>query len=165
MLPLLIRIESKNGTAFKIPVESVRAYLDKKPLAVLSGETAAKQASTRDYVGKALGWTVLTGPFAILAWPGTIVGSAVHTNRINGRIVKHFETLQFKGAMVRADQPVSGFIYYEVPTEGKVLQALAETKRLQNLTVEIAALPELDGRSLNFVVTLPNIDLAASARK
>jgi hypothetical protein len=164
VLPLLFRIESKSDTAFKLPVESIKAYLDKQPLAVLNGETAAKQASTRDYVGKALGWTILAGPFAILAWPGTIIGSAMHTRNVNSRIIRHFETLQYKGAMIRSNQPVSGFVYFEIPTDGKTLQSLAETKRLQRLTVDIVAAPELEGENLSFTMTFPDINLSSSAK-
>src|SRR5688500_9397974 len=102
VLPILFRIDSKSDAVFKIPAGAIKAYIDNQSLSVLDGETAAKQAATRDYVGKALGWTLLAGPFAILAWPGTIVGSAVHTRNVNSRIVKHFETLEFKGAMVRS---------------------------------------------------------------
>lgn len=164
VLPLLFRIDSKSEAAFKMPVESIRAYLDKQPLAVLNGETAAKQATTRDYVGKALGWTILAGPFAIIAWPGTIVGSAMHTNNVNTRIVRHFETLQYQGAMVRPSQPVSGFIYFEIPPDGNILRRIAESKTLQNLTVEIVAAPELEGQSLRFHMPFPSISLSASIR-
>ena len=164
VLPILFRIDSKSDAVFKIPAGAIKAYIDNQSLSVLDGETAAKQAATRDYVGKALGWTILAGPFAILAWPGTIVGSAVHTRNVNSRIVKHFETLEFKGAMVRSNQPVSGFLYYQVPTDGKFLQSLAESKRLQNITIEIVAMPEQEGRNISFNLPLPTIDLSASAK-
>ena len=164
VLPILFRIDSKSDAVFKIPAGAIKAYIDNQSLSVLDGETAAKQAATRDYVGKALGWTLLAGPFAILAWPGTIVGSAVHTRNVNSRIVKHFETLEFKGAMVRTNQPVSGFLYYQVPTDGKFLQSLAESKRLQNITIEIVAMPEQEGRNISFNLPLPTIDLSASAK-
>jgi hypothetical protein len=164
VLPILFRIDNKSDAVFKVPAASIKAYIDNQSLSVLDGETAAKQAATRDYVGRALGWTVLTGPFAILAWPGTIVGSAVHTRNVNSRIVKHFEVLEFKGAMVRANQPVSGFIYYQVPNDAKFLQSLAESKKLSNLIVEIVAHPEQEGRNLVFNVPLPPIDLTASAK-
>ena len=164
VLPILFRIDSKSAAVFKIPPESIKAYIDNQPLTVLDGETAAKQAATRDYVGKALGWTILAGPFAIFAWPGTIVGSAVHTRNVNSRIVKHFETLEFKGAMVRTNQPVSGFLYYQVPADGKFLQSLAESKRLQNLSIEIVAIAEQEGQNVGFNVPLPPIDLSPSAK-
>lgn len=162
VLPLLFRIDSKSDVNFKLPAESIKAYLNKQPLTVLNGETAAKQASTRDYVGKALGWTILSGPFFFLAWPGTIVGSAMHTRNVNSRIIRHFETLQYKGAMVRPNQPVSGFIYFEIPSDGKLLQSVAESKSLQNLTVEIVAVPELEGENLNFIMPFLNISLSTN---
>jgi hypothetical protein len=164
VLPILFRVDSRSDATFRITPAAVRTYIDEQSLGVLDGETAAKQAATRDYVGKALGWTILAGPFAILAWPGTIVGSAVHTRNVNSRIINHFETLQFKGAMVRTNQPISGFVYYRVPTDGKFLQSLAESKKLSNLIVEIIATPEQEGQSVTFRLPLPPIDLSASAK-
>ena len=164
VLPLLFRIESKSDAVFKVPAGSIKAYIDNQSLGALDGETAARQAATRDYVARALGWTILAGPFAMLAWPGTIVGSAVHTRNVNSRVIKHFEILEFKGAMVRPNQPVSGFVYYQVPTDGKFLQSLAESKRLQNLTVEIVVLPEQEGQNVTFKLLLPPIELSATAK-
>jgi hypothetical protein len=164
VLPILFRIDSKNDMTFKVPADSIKAFIDGQPLSVLGGETAARQAATRDYVGRALGWTILTGPFAILAWPGTIAGSAVHTRNVNSRIIRHFETLEFKGAMLRTNQPVSGFIYYQVPTDTKFLEALAESKTLSNLSVEIMVIPEQEGKNLTFKLPLPPINLAGSAK-
>ena len=100
----------------------------------------------------------------ILAWPGTIVGSAVHTRNVNSRIIHHFQILEFKGAMVRAHQPVSGFIYFQVPSEGKVLQTLAETKQLQNLKVEVSLGAEQEAQNVNFTVLMPSINVSASAK-
>jgi len=164
VLPILFRIDSRSDAVFKVPAGSVRAYIEEQSLSVLDGETAARQAATRDYVGKALGWTILAGPFAVLAWPGTIVGSAVHTRNVNSRIIKHFETLEFKGAMVRTNQPISGFVYYQVPPDGKFLQAVAESKKLGNLIVEIVLSPEQEGRNINFRLPVPAVDLTASAK-
>jgi hypothetical protein len=164
VLPILFRIDSKNDTTFKVPADSIKAYIDDQVLSVLDGETAARQAATRDYVGRALGWTLLAGPFAILAWPGTIVGSAVHTRNVNSRIIRHFETLEFKGAMLRPNQPVSGFIYYQVPADEKFLQSLAESKTLSNLSVEIMVIPEQEGNNVSFKLPLPPINLAESPK-
>lgn len=164
VLPLFFRIDSKNEAVFKITAESIKAFIDNQPLPVLTGEMAAKQAATRDYVGKALGWTVLAGPFAILAWPGTIIGSAMHTRSVNNRIIRHFENLEFRGAMVRTNEPVNGFVYYQIPTDSKILRSLAETKSLRNLSVEIVAIPEDEGQVVRFSVPLPTIDLSESAK-
>lgn len=164
VLPLLFRVDSRNDAAFRIPSSSIKAYLNDQPLETLTGEAAARQAATRDYVGKALGWSVLSGPFIILAWPGTIVGSAVHTRNVNSRIIHHFQVLEFKGAMVRANQPVSGFIYFQVPSESKLLQTLAETKQLQNLKVEVSLGAEQEAQNINFTIPMPSINLSASAK-
>jgi hypothetical protein len=164
VLPLLFRFDGKGETTFRVSALAIKAYLDDQPLTVLSAETAARQAATRDYVGKALGWSILSGPFIILAWPGTIVGSALHTRNVNSRIIKHFDSLEFKGAMVRPNQSASGFVYFEIPSDGKILQRLSETKKLQNLKVELVASPEREGENITFTVPLPSIDLTASAK-
>jgi hypothetical protein len=164
VLPILFRIDNKSDATFKVPADSIKAFIDGQALSALGGETAARQAATRDYVGRALGWTILTGPFAILAWPGTIVGSAVHTRNVNSRIIRHFETLEFKGAMLRTNQPVSGFIYYQVPTDSKFLESLAERKTLSNLFVEIVVVPEQEGSDVTFKLPLPPIDLTEPAK-
>jgi hypothetical protein len=165
VLPLLLRVDSRSESTFKLASSSIKAYLDNQLLDALSGETAARQAATRDYVGKALGWTLLTGPFAIIAWPGTIVGSSMHTRHINSRIIQHFQSLEFKGAVIRPNQPVSGFLYYQIPQDGKTLQVLAEKKTLQNLKVELVAAADQGGDDVSFAVQIPNVDLSTSARK
>ena len=48
VLPILFRIDSKSDAVFKIPAGSIKAYIDNQSLSVLDGETAAKQAATRD---------------------------------------------------------------------------------------------------------------------
>ena len=164
VLPLLLRVDSKNDAVFRIPSGSIKAYLNGQLLETLTGETAARNAATRDYVGKALGWSILSGPFIILAWPGTIVGSAIHTRNVNSRIINHFQILEFKGAMVRANQPVSGFVYFQVPSEGKFLQTLAETKQLQNLKIEVSLGAEQEAQNIDFTVLLPSINVSASAK-
>jgi hypothetical protein len=160
VLPLLFRFDNKGESVFKVPASAVKAYLGGQVLEVMNGETAAKQAATRDYVGKALGWTLLAGPFAIIAWPGTIVGSAMHTRAVNSHIVAHFEKLEFQGAMLRANEPVAGFVYYRVPADKKILESIAETKTLQNLVIEITASPEAEGQDVTFSVPFPGIELS-----
>jgi len=165
VLPLLLRVDSRGESTFTLTVSSIKGYLDDQPLDALPGEAAARQAATREYVGKALGWTLLTGPFAIIAWPGTIVGSSMHTRHINSRIIKHFQNLEFKDAIIRRNQPVSGFLYYQIPEAGTALNVLGETKTLRNLKVELVAVADQGGENVSFVVQVPKVDLSKSATK
>jgi hypothetical protein len=160
VIPLLIRIENKTSSDLRIPAEAVKAYIGDQLLSRLTGEKAAREAATRDYVGKALGWTVLAGPFAIVAWPGTIVGSAVHTRNVNSRIIQHFRILEFTGSIARANQSVGGFVYYQIPADTKLLQNIAETKAIHDLRVELIATGELEAQSLRFNVPLPLLKLS-----
>jgi hypothetical protein len=160
VVPLLIRIENKTSSDLRIPAEAVKAYIGDQLLSRLTGEKAAREAATRDYVGKALGWTVLAGPFAIVAWPGTIVGSAVHTRNVNSRIIQHFRILEFTGSIARANQSVGGFVYYQIPADTKLLQNIAETKAIHDLRVELIATGELEAQSLRFNVPLPLLKLS-----
>ena len=76
---------------------------------------AAKEAGNREYAGKALGLTVLTGPFAIFLWPATIGGSAAHTASVNRRIEQHFENLAFTDTRLKPNQTAAGFVYFKLP--------------------------------------------------
>lgn len=163
VVPLLIRIENKTPSDLKIPADAVKVYIENQPLSRLDGEKAATEAATRDYVGKALGWTVLAGPFAILAWPGTIIGSAVHTRNVNSRIIQHFKILEFTSSIARPNQPVSGFVYSQIPADTKLLQNIAETKAIQNLRVELTATGEQEAQSVRFDVPLPVLNLLPPA--
>ena len=163
VVPLLIRIENKTSSNLKIPSEAVKVYIENQPLSRLTGAKAATEAATREYVGKAVGWTVLAGPFAILAWPGTIIGSAIHTRNVNSRIIQHFETLEFTGSIARPNQPVGGLVYYQIPADTKLLQNIAETKAIQNLRVELTATGEQEAQSVRFDVPLPSLNLLPPA--
>ena len=160
VVPLLIRIENKTSSNLKIPAEAVNVYIEDQLLSRLTGEKAAREAATRDYVGKALGWTLLAGPAAMVAWPGTIVGSVVHTRNVNSRIIQHFELLEFTSSIARPNQAVTGFVYYQIPGDTKLLQKIAETKAIQNLRVELTASGEEEAQSVRFDVPLPVLNLS-----
>lgn len=130
----------------------VSAYLADQLLASLGGDTAASQSANSEYAGKALGWTVATGPFAILLWPVTIGASAAHTASVNGRIEQHFESLKFTDALLKPNQTAAGFLYYKLPDGAK---------RLENLRLEVIPTIEGSGEKPKFNLPLPTIDLSA----
>lgn len=141
----------------KIPAEAVNTYIEDQPLSRLTGEKAAREAATRDYVGKALGWTLLAGMFAA---PAAFVGSVVHTRNVNSRIIQHFEILEFTSSIARPNEPVGGFVYFQIPADTELLQHVAETKAIQNLRVELTATGEEEAQSVRFDVPLPVLNLS-----
>jgi hypothetical protein len=115
VLAVLVHVENRAAKNYTVLLSDIKATLAERSLAQLKGEEAASEAATREYAGKALGWTVATGPFAIFLWPATIGGSAVHTHAVNRRIQQHFESLQFSDAMLQPNQSAVGFVYFKLP--------------------------------------------------
>lgn len=153
ILALLLKIENNGTQTYKIPEHVISAFLDNEPLAMIGGEKAASDSANSEYAGKALGWTVAAGPFAILLWPVTIGASAAHTASTNRRIEQHFESLRFSDALLKPNQTAAGFLYFKLPSN---------VRRLEKLRVDIGPSEEISGNKLAFNLQLPIIDLTAS---
>jgi hypothetical protein len=151
VLALLLRAENKGGGTYKLPLHSIAASLDGQPLPLLGGEQAANQAATSEYAGKALGWTLAAGPFAMFLWPVTIAGSAAHTKSVNRRIEQHFESLQFSDALLKPNQIAAGFLYFKLP---------GSLNSLEKLIVELKPSEEPSGKQLAYKLSLPSLNLA-----
>jgi hypothetical protein len=154
VLALLVRVENNGTENYNVQRADIKGYLGDQPLSQLVGTEAAGEAGTREYAGKALGWTLATGPFAIILWPATIAGSASHTASVNRRVEQHFESLAFTNALLKPNQVAVGFVYFKLP-DG--------VKRLENLTVEVEPSEEKNGRRLSYKLSLPGLDLSAPA--
>lgn len=150
ILALLVRAENKGARAFKIARHAITAHRDGQPLTPISGVDAANQSATSEYAGKALGWTLATGPFAILLWPATIAGSAAHTQSVNRRIQQHFESVQLSDALIKTNQATTGFVYFKLP---------GQLKQLEALTMELIATEENNNTSMQFQLALPTVTL------
>lgn len=148
VLALLVRAENKGTATYKIARGAVTARLDGQSLQPIGATAAADQSATSEYVGKALGWTVATGPFALLLWPVTIAGSAAHTQAVNRRIQQHFESLQLADMLLKPNQAASGFVYFKLPDN---------LKKIEKLAVEAAPSEEPGGARLSFKLALPEI--------
>jgi len=153
ILALLVRVENGGNDNYRIQRNQIKAFLGEQSLSPLSGKEAAGQGANREYVGKALGWTVATGPFAILLWPATVAGSATHTRSVNRRIEQHFVSLSFTDALIRPNQVAAGFAYFKLP-DG--------VKKLQNLTVQVEASNEQNGNKITSKLSLPTLELSDS---
>ena len=150
VLALLIRVENKGSHNYRIQPNDITAFLGDQHLSALPGDKAASKAATSEYVGKALGWTLATGPFAIVLWPGTIAGSASHTAYINRRIKRHFQSLEFKEAVVKPNETATGFMYFDIPEK---------SKRLENLVVQVDVLTDQGGK-VSYKLSVPPVDLS-----
>lgn len=154
VLALLVRMENNGAQTYKAEQHAITVHLNGQILTSLSGKQAADQAATSEYVGKALGWTLATGPFAILLWPATIAGSASHTAAVNRRIEQHFENLEFNDALLKPNQSAAGFLYFKLP-DG--------VKSLEQLVVAVTPADEQSGKKLSFKLSLPTVELSSPA--
>lgn len=152
VLALLVRVENAGTENYKVQKNEIKASLGGQMLSQLSGEEAANQAATSEYAGKALFWTALAGPFAIIAWPATIAGSTANTHAVNRRVQQHFESLQFTDALLKPNQTAAGFIYLKLP---------GGVKRLEKLTIELEPSEEKTGKRLSYKLSLPDLTLSA----
>jgi len=154
VLPLLVRVENTGSQNYTVLRSDIKVYLGGQLLSPIMSNEAAKEAGTREYAGKALGWTVATGPFFIFLWPATIAGSAAHTQSVNKRIVQHFENLAFNDARLKPNQTAAGFVYFKLP-DG--------VKQIKNLTVEVQPSEDKTGRQLTYKLTVKNLPLGTGA--
>lgn len=152
LLAVLLKVENNGSQTVRIQENMVSAYFADQLLGSLGGDMAANQSANSEYAGKALGWTLAAGPFAVLLWPVTIGASAAHTASVNRRIEQHFESLRFNDALLKPNQTAAGFLYYKLP-DG--------TKRLENLRLEVISTVADSGEKSKFNLTLPTIDLSA----
>jgi hypothetical protein len=153
ILALLFKAENGGTKTYQIQQQTISAYLGDESLPSISGERAASQGANSEYVGKALGWTALAGPFALFLWPATIAGSAAHTTAVNRRIEQHFESMRFNDAVLKPNQSAAGFLYFKLP---------AGVNKLENLRVEATPSEEGTGDRLSYKLLLPTLDVSGA---
>jgi hypothetical protein len=154
VLPLLVRADNKGTKNYTVSRSDITATLGEATLPQLKGEEAASEAATREYAGKALGWTLATGPFAILLWPATIGGSAAHTHAVNRQIQQHFESMQFADAMLLPNQSAVGFVYFKLPDK---------VDRLEKLAVNLQAYEQETRKQIPFTLSCPTLSISGTA--
>jgi hypothetical protein len=153
ILALLVRIDNNSDTTYKVRQIDINATQGGRPLATVYGDQAASEAGESEYVGKAAGWTLATGPFALFLWPITIAGSAAHTATVNRRIEQHFASMEFSDKVLKPKQSAAGFIYLKMP---------GKTKILDNLQVSVQPSEEGTDKRLQFNFSLPSLDLTTT---
>jgi hypothetical protein len=148
---LLIKIENGGSEKYVAKRDDIKAFLDGQLLTPLTAREAASQAATSEYVGKALGWTLAAGPFAILLWPVTIGASTIHTQGVNKRVIQYFEGTKYQDALISPKQTAIGFVYCKAP-DG--------LNRLENLIVEAEITGDTSAKKLSYRFTLPPLQLS-----
>lgn len=148
VIGILVRGENSGAEKFSLRRADIRASLGDRPLAQLPPKEAASQAANSEYVGKALGWTLATGPFAIILWPITIGASAVHTHGVNERIEAYFQGTGFQDSLVSPKQMAFGFVYFKL--EDKL-------ERIENLVIDADAAGDPSGKKLSYRLAIPPV--------
>lgn len=144
----LMRVENGGSGKYTARRADIKASMKGQPLTALMPREAATQAATSEYVGKALGWTIAAGPFAILLWPFTIGASAVHTHGVNKRIEAYFDASSFQDALLAPKQTALGFVYFKLPEDNK---------NLEQITVETEIMEEGSGEKLSYKLDIPSL--------
>lgn len=151
VLPLLVRVENKGTETYRVSQGAIAASLNNQPLPLVHGGEAASQAATREYVGKTLGWIVLTGPFLVVSGPLSLIAVPAHTHTVNTRIKNHFANLEFRDGLLKPNQSAAGFLYFKLPEN---------VTRLENLTVRLEASEEKDGKKLLYELAIPSLEIS-----
>lgn len=152
ILPLLVRLDNNSTKSYRVRQIDINASMNGEALPTIYADKAADDAGTSEYAGKALGWTLATGPFFILFWPVTIAGSAAHTASVNRRIEQHFANMEFTDKLLKPKQSAAGFVYFKLPNK---------TKTIDSITVAVEVREEESGSPINFKLSLPSLDLTA----
>ena len=150
VMAVLIRVENKSSNAYRLPRSQLTAWLAGERLERLDGKEAGNQGAGKEYGGRALGWTLATGPFALLLAPVTLVGSSAHTASVNKTIEEHFGVMEIPDALLKQNQSVAGFVYFKLP--------FGLTK-LENAVLEIQPVDDVSGEKHSFKFPLPVVSI------
>jgi hypothetical protein len=148
VLAIFVRTQNNGAEKFSLLRSNIRATLNGQPLSQLPPKEAASQAANSEYVGKALGWTLATGPFAIILWPLTIGFSAVHTHSVNEKIEAYFQGTGYQDSLVAPKQNAFGFVYFNLESKQDMIQ---------NLVVEADGLSDPSGKKFSYQLPIPPV--------
>jgi hypothetical protein len=148
VIAILVRGQNNSAEKFSLRRADIRASLDGQPLASLAAKEAASQAANSEYVGKALGWTLATGPFAMILWPITIGASAIHTHGVNEKIEAYFDATGYKDSVVAPKQMTFGFVYFKLEDK---------RDRIENLVIDVDALGDPSAKKVTYKLAVPPV--------
>ena len=142
VLPLLIQVKNSGQEPYEVKGEDIFVRGD-TVLKTLTPEEAADKAS-RGAVGKAIGWSLIV---PIIAIPIAATASALHTSKVNKKIVADFTAKAYQGGVIEPNNNHTGFLYLELPegvqdTSGLNLELTAKnvgTGEVMNLTAAVPA--------------------------
>ena len=141
VLPVLVQVQNNSTTTYEVKPESARVE-GKLPLKRLSAKEAAKKIK-RDAVGPAVGLSLIV---PIIAIPVAAATSVSHTNKINKQIEQDFVAKDFHGGIVKPNNDVSGFLFFELEKD---------RKDLSGLEIKISAVNVDTGKTVELSTALP----------
>jgi len=121
VLPLLIKVENGGQQPYEVKGTDIVVREGNIIMKALTPEEAASRAK-RSAVGPAVGWSLLV---PIIAIPAAAVASAMHTSKVNKRIVQDFAAKAFPEGIVKPNQEHFGFLFFELKEERKDLAGLS----------------------------------------
>lgn len=142
VLPLLIQVANGGQNPYEVRAEDIIVRGD-SVLKPLTPEEAASEAK-RDAVGRAIGWSLIV---PIIAIPVAAAASAVHTSKVNKKVVADFSAKAFQGGEIQPNHDRSGFLFLALENEIQDLSGLnlelaaknVETGELTIMTVPVPA--------------------------
>ncbi len=141
VLPLLILIQ--NGGQHEHEVKATDIVLrGKTAVQGLTAEQAASKAE-RSAVGRALGWSMIV---PIISIPVAVVGSAVHTSKVNKQIQQDFAAKRLADGVIAPSKDRSGFVFFDLE---------AGRKDLSGLTLEVTARNLMTGETVTVNAPVP----------
>jgi hypothetical protein len=141
VLPLLILVENNGQQTLEVKRADILVRGD-DVLKGLTPEEAADRAS-RGAVGKAIGWSMIV---PIIAIPIAATASAMHTSKVNLKMVADFNVKAFQDGAILPNKDRSGFLFLEIEegrqdTSGLTLEMTARNVETEEVTMITASVP------------------------
>lgn len=167
VLPLLIQVSNGRQDAWEVHDGDIVVRGD-TVLKTLTPEEAASKAK-RGAVGRAIGWSLIV---PIIAIPVAATASAMHTSKVNKKVVADFTAKAFEGGMLESNSKRTGFLFFELPdgledTTGLSLDLTAKnvtTGEVVNLTAPVPA-ASLPSRKKASAPSVPPISSESGVRE
>ncbi len=150
VLAILVRVENKSDKDYKVWKRGIKALLDGDALPPIYGYQAARQVASHGYAWKGLA-TLAAIPLGIFIRPTTVTF-------INREVQEHFERIEFADRLLKPNDVVLGFVYFNLPG------GWFSSKRLENLTINVTleedTYGEHNGTPLHFQLPLPKLEVS-----
>jgi hypothetical protein len=132
VLPLRITVENNGEQPYEVQSSDILVRDGTTALSMLTPQEASRKAK-RNAIGRAVGWSLIV---PIIAIPIAAASSAIHTSKVNKRIVQDFVAKGFLEGAVQPHQKQTGFLYFALPDGRKDLAGLQLELAAKNLATD-----------------------------